>query len=95
MKETLSYTLARNKLTSPTLQKIKNNLHLYGYKVYLCSITLRGRAGVARWAHNPKVTSSNLVPATERKSSEENLPGFFVFIGEITENIYLKMKINF
>lgn len=25
---------------------------------------LRGGAGVAHWAHNPKVVSSNLAPAT-------------------------------
>ncbi len=27
--------------------------------------TLRGGAEVARWAHNPKVASSNLAPATK------------------------------
>ncbi len=28
-------------------------------------IILRGRAGVARWAHNPKVEGSNPSPATK------------------------------
>ncbi len=35
--------------------------------IYLHPI-LRGGAVVARWAHNPKVASSNLVPATLKAS---------------------------
>ena len=41
-------------------------------KIYLCTPffkglnTLRGGAEVARWAHNPKVVSSNLAPATTK-----------------------------
>ncbi len=42
-------------------------------KLYLLLRILRGRAGVARWAHNPKVTSSNLVPATQKKDIERCL----------------------
>ena len=34
---------------------------------YLNNKILRDRAGVARWAHNPKVVSSSLAPATEQK----------------------------
>ena len=48
----------------------------YKQKSYIWRI-LRGRAGVARWAHNPKVTSSNLVPATNEGPGEIS-PGLFV-----------------
>ena len=46
--------------------------------LYLHYQSLRGRAGVARWAHNPKVTSSNLVPATN-ESPDVNPSGFFIY----------------
>jgi hypothetical protein len=31
---------------------------------YICNLIVRGGAEVARWAHNPKVTGSSPVPAT-------------------------------
>ena len=37
-------------------------------KVIPHNITLRDRAGVARWAHNPKVGCSNHSPATTKAS---------------------------
>ena len=40
----------------------------------------RGGAVVARWAHNPKVVSSSLAPATKFKSAKW-LAFFFCFIG--------------
>ena len=39
----------------------KNSFSLH-YKLN----TLRDRAGVARWAHNPKVSGSNPLPATKK-----------------------------
>ncbi len=53
--------------------KFKKRLDFYGgYAVYYVSAERRthisrGGAGVARRAHNPKVGSSNLPPATKRK----------------------------
>jgi hypothetical protein len=32
---------------------------------------------VARWAHNPKVVSSSLAPATEEDKSSNGLSSFF------------------
>ena len=44
--------------------------HNTNYKNLLCLYhifqTLRDRAGVARWAHNPKVSGSNPLPATKK-----------------------------
>jgi hypothetical protein len=36
---------------------------------YICNLIVRGGAEVARWAHNPKVTGSSPVPATNRKAA--------------------------
>ncbi len=40
---------------------------------------LRGGAVVARWAHNPKVVSSNLAPAT-RNTKESRFLGIGFFL---------------
>ena len=55
--------------------------------IYLCTrnqemIATISRSGavVARWAHNPKVVSSSLAPATKFKSAKW-LAFFFCFIG--------------
>ena len=32
---------------------------------------MRGGAGVARWAHNPKVVGSNPAPATKKAKSKD------------------------
>ena len=37
---------------------------------------MRGGAVVARWAHNPKVASSSLAPATKKKP-DTTVSGFF------------------
>ena len=42
---------------------------------------MRDRAGVARWAHNPKVVGSNPTPATKGNPSAK-LKGFFIFTNE-------------
>ena len=34
------------------------------------SITVRGGAEVARWAHNPKVIGSSPIPATNKDNSD-------------------------
>lgn len=45
---------------------------------------LRGGAVVARWAHNPKVISSNLVPAT--KKNQHKRAGFlFLYAPSLLE----------
>ena len=46
----------------------KSEIYLYLYiGVYTFALTIsRGGAVVARWAHNPKVISSSLVPATKK-----------------------------
>lgn len=45
-------------------------IQFHGFSIFshICHI-LRGRAGVARQAHNLEVTSSNLVPATKIKKN--------------------------
>ena len=47
--------------------------------MYICStkFILRGRAEVARWAHNPKVVGSNPAPATKTIKSLQETEGFF------------------
>ena len=39
---------------------------------------MRGGAGVARWAHNPKVVGSNPAPATKRKAGSKD--SVFLFL---------------
>ena len=53
-----------------------NNCKIENY-AYICSPKKsRGGAVVARWAHNPKVVSSSLTPAT-RQNSDSNGSLFF------------------
>ena len=54
-------------------------IYYYNHKlVYICtSQTVRGGAEVARWAHNPKVTGSSPVPATDKKPRRK--PRFLFF----------------
>ncbi len=40
---------------------------------------MRGGAGVARWAHNPKVVGSNPAPATKAKEVFFNQESLFLF----------------
>ena len=48
-------------------------------KHYLCIIkTSRSGAGVARWAHNPKVIGSNPFSATKARGSTIVEPLFFI-----------------
>ena len=47
---------------------------------YLLKDIVRDRAGVARWAHNPKVVGSNPSPATKRNPLAK-LTGFY-FVAE-------------
>ena len=47
-------------------------------KHYLCSRKLRDGAVAARWAHNPKVVSSSLAPATNKKVKPSWLDLFFL-----------------
>ena len=50
-----------------------------GKSVYLCTQkTSRDGAVVARWAHNPKVVSSSLAPATKKEIVKMAIS--FVFI---------------
>ena len=42
---------------------------------------------VARWAHNPKVVSSSLAPATTKKGCK-NLQPFFVFIPQRIKSLF-------
>jgi hypothetical protein len=46
---------------------------------YLPKNIVRDRAGVARWAHNPKVGSSNLPPATRKTPPKAKASGGFIF----------------
>ncbi len=52
---------------------------MHRIKNYFCAlkITVRDGAVVARWAHNPKVVSSSLAPATKEKG-HSNVT-FFIF----------------
>jgi hypothetical protein len=45
-------------------------------KVLLQLYILRDRAGVARWAHNPKVGCSNHSPATPKTAIEKSVAVF-------------------
>ncbi len=49
--------------------------------LYLCTHkTLRGGAEVARRAHNPKVASSNLAPATRKACKSFDLQAFVFWV---------------
>ena len=49
---------------------------------------MRDRAGVARWAHNPKVVGSNPSPATKGKPRQT--PGFFNLMEFVVYILYSK-----
>ena len=60
------------------------------YAVYCMSVeahhTSRGGAGVARRAHNPKVGSSNLPPATTKRETHQSVCLFFLLLCDWNED---------
>ena len=55
--------------------------------------TSRDGAEVARWAHNPKVGSSSLPPATKHKINTLHLAKYLFFLYGYKENIrFIKEK---
>ena len=59
----------------------KEKLPFLKISVYLQPLKiLRGRAEVARWAHNPKVVGSNPAPATKKAPGK----GLLLFIYDLT-----------
>ena len=60
---------------------------------------LRDRAGVARWAHNPKVGCSNHSPATNGKAPTNLVEAFSVYIlseiYSLTNNIDFELSLCF
>ena len=48
-------------------------------RTFALEITTRDGAVVARWAHNPKVVSSSLAPATKKKRLQ-NLQSLFLIM---------------
>ena len=62
---------------------------------YLNNKILRDRAGVARWAHNPKVGCSNHSPATKRGKSPETVTFFILPQFKALENKGILRKKSF
>ena len=56
-------------------------------RIQVALIMLRGRAAVARRAHNPEVSGSNPLPATKREPETNNLR-FFVSPEEFGYKIF-------
>jgi hypothetical protein len=48
---------------------------------YLCTLNRRVEQLVARWAHNPKVTGSSPVSASDKPSKQ--LGGFFCYVKDV------------
>ena len=52
-------------------------MSVYRKKLYFCKTILRGRAVVARRAHNPEVAGSSPAPATKKRGTITRLYLFY------------------
>ena len=55
---------------------------------------MRGGAGVARWAHNPKVVGSNPAPATEEKAGSEDSVFLFLYGENLCRQVMFYVNCN-
>ena len=59
-------------------------MSVYQKKLYFCKTILRGRAVVARRAHNPEVAGSSPAPATQSEGVIcQQITPFFIFVQSV------------